>query len=108
VLASANSSASVPSRTLTSFSGVGIPNITASASSSAQGALGPAFPTDPNPEQGLFEILDLSNTGQNPVNVNFSVTLHINQFLQTDSAGLSADSEVLFLLKLSRFSPTLS
>ena len=94
-LASANSAASVPALTLNSASGVNI-GVDANASSSAQAALGPAFGTG----QGLFEIVDTSTPGANPVDVTFSATLNINQFLQTNFQGLNAFSEVIFQLQL--------
>jgi len=94
-LANANSAASMPALTLSSASAVNI-GVDASASSSAQAALGPAFGTG----QGLFQILDSSNPGPNPVGVTFKATLNINQFLQTNFQGLNAFSEVIFQLQL--------
>jgi len=100
-LASASGNASASFVTLGSFSGVNIVGITASASSVGQGALGPAFGVG----QGLFQISDPGNPGQNEVSVTFSATLDINQLLQTDNNG-AGTSEVIFSLLLPDFPDT--
>lgn len=91
-LANATGSASIPAATVGAFSGVNI-GAAASASSTGQGALGPAFGLG----QGLFEITSPANTS---VTVTFDATLHVNQFLQTDANGVTASSEATFLLLL--------
>jgi hypothetical protein len=94
-LASASGSASALSLMANSFSGVNI-GTAAFASSVGQGALGPAFGTG----QGFFEIFDGLNPTPTAVNVNFSATLSINQFLLTDASGVFASSETIFQLIL--------
>ena len=95
-LANGSGAASVPALTAGSHSGVNILGVAASASSTGQGALGPAF----GDGQGQFQILDANNPGQNPVSVSFSAMLSVNQMLQTDFNGVSASSEAIFLLLL--------
>jgi len=94
-LANASAAASVPALTANASSGVHI-GLLASASSSAQGALGPAFGVG----QGFFEIFDSLTPGANPVSVTFKATLNINQFLHTDAFGITASSETIFQLIL--------
>jgi PEP-CTERM motif len=74
---------------------ISIPDITAFASSEGQDTL-----------SGMFEIT--GTTG--PVNVTFNASLLVNQFLMTDAAGASANSETIFTLMLPdiQSSPVLS
>jgi hypothetical protein len=91
-LASGNGAASAPSRTASAASAVNI-SVDASASATGQGGLGPAFGSG----SGMFQIQNATNTS---VSVAFSALLNINQFLQTDSQGVFAFSEVIFQLVL--------
>jgi hypothetical protein len=76
-------------------SGIGIPNTTASASSTGQGGLGGDFGGT-----GLFEILDSTNPTPSNVNVTFTAGLSGSQLLMTDAYGVSATSEIIFNLSL--------
>jgi hypothetical protein len=88
-LANANAAASALTLTANAASGVNIPQITAFASSGANGApFGSLF--------GQFEIV--GTTG--PVLVQLQALLDYNQSLSTTGAGLSASSEVIFNLLL--------
>ncbi len=80
-----NGSASASALTLTGSvtENISIPDITALASSEGQVTL-----------SGMFEITGTSSS----VNLTFSASLLINQFLMTDAAGLSANSEATFTL----------
>jgi hypothetical protein len=88
-LANANAAASALALTASAASGVHIPQITAFASSSANG--------DPfGSLNGSFEIV--GTTG--PVSVQLKALLDYSQSLSTTGYGLSASSEVIFNLLL--------
>lgn len=84
-LANANAAASAMALTASAVSGVTIPQITAFASSGANGApFGSLF--------GQFEIV--GTTG--PVSVQLKALLDYTQSLSTTGGGISASSEVIF------------
>jgi hypothetical protein len=90
-LASASASANGALLTASAISGVNVPNITGNAA------------TDPNSNaqlSGIFEIVDTTNTGMNPVNVLFSAALAASQSLVTTGYGNESSSEVTFQFSL--------
>jgi hypothetical protein len=88
-LANASGTALFPQLNASSASGVDIPNITAFASSAANGGpFGSLF--------GQFEIMGAPG----PVSVQFTALLNYSQLVLTTGAGVSASSEVIFNLLL--------
>jgi hypothetical protein len=76
-------------------SGINIPEVNSSASSTGQGGLGGDLGGT-----GLFEVYHSSNSSPSNVNATFSAALSGNQSLTTDQYGQSATYEIIFTLFL--------